>query len=52
VCPECGRLDERAPADRDGRCPHCGAELTAEHTEELERIGLEYRDLGHDLPEG
>jgi tRNA(Ile2) C34 agmatinyltransferase TiaS len=52
VCPECGRLDERAPADRDGRCPHCGAELTAEHTEELERIGLEYRDLDHDLPEG
>jgi rubrerythrin len=23
VCDECGLLDERA--ERDGRCPHCGA---------------------------
>ena len=26
------------------------AALSAEHKEELQRIGLEYRDLGHDLP--
>ncbi len=26
------------------------AALSAEHQEELQRIGLEYRDLGHDLP--
>ena len=25
VCPACGLLDERAPDERDGTCPHCGA---------------------------
>jgi DNA-binding MarR family transcriptional regulator len=54
VCPACGRLDERAPAQRDGRCPHCGADpdgddrvgtaVEGELTDEDYRRLLELRD--------
>jgi hypothetical protein len=49
VCPDCGRLDERAPADRDGRCPHCGAEPDGGGAATPLR---DEPDLGHDLPPG
>jgi hypothetical protein len=49
VCPDCGRLDERAPADRDGRCRHCGVEPDGGGA--ATPTGGE-PDVGHDPPQG